>query len=364
MKILAIHNIGFDKRDKESAVQIWRIWRPMEELKKHVDWQIDYQKGFIKDIKKYKSLKDFTNKEVEAAGKHLGQYDIIFCSYHADAGADALLEAVSAKYGTKVVIDDDDNTFAIEPSNPFWSVMTHDDAFVMQQIMRYSRFITTTTDELADVFRARTKVNGKVFVLPNYISDAYQSEPPDNGENIVIGYFGGAQHYDDLHQAGFLPALQKLMHENKQVRFKCVGVPVDHYLPRARTELVDVKFGRKWTDELFPTLRFDIAVAPLLDSAFSRCKSNIKWQESTRMGAAFVASNVGPYKPLKPNTASLVKNNEDSWYKTLKALVDSKQKRQELVTAAQAELAANWRLEANWTQYKLMFEEVYKDKNG
>lgn len=82
------------------------------------------------------------------------------------------------------------------------------------------------------------------------------------------------------------------------------------------------------------------------------------------MGAAFVASNVGPYKPLKPNTASLVKNNEDSWYKTLKALIDSEQKRQKLVTAAQAELAANWRLEANWTQYKLMFEEVYRDKNG
>ena len=365
MKILAIHNIGFDKKDKESAVQIWRVWRPLEELKKHVDWQIDYQKGFIKDIKKYKDLKEFTAEEVEKAGEHLGKYDIVFSSYHADAGADALIEAVCAKYGTKYIIDDDDNTFAIDPDNPYWQTMTHDHTFVMQRIMRTARYISTTTDTLKDVLQVRSEVDAKIFTLPNYISDAYSENEFDNGDKIVIGYAGGAQHYNDLHDTGFLEALQKLMHENKNIYFKCVGVPVDTYTPRARTEIVDVKFGRKWTEELFPTLNFDISVAPLIDTSFSVCKSNIKWQESTRMGAAFVASNVEPYSLLADGTAVLTPNDSTSWYKALKELVNDKQKRQKLVKQAKQELQDNWRLEdeKNWSKYKQMFQEVYDEDN-
>lgn len=365
MKILAIHNIGFDTKDKESAVQLWRVFRPLEELKKHVDWQIDYQKTFVKDIKKYKDFKEFTSEELEKAGKHLGQYDIIFSSYHADAGADALIEAVCAKYGTKYVIDDDDNTFAIEPDNPYWSVMTHDHTFVMQRIMRTARYITTTTEALKEVLDNRSEVNAKIGVLPNYISDDYTENDFDNGDKIVIGYAGGAQHYKDVHDTGFIQGLEKLMHENKNVYFKCVGVPVDAYTPRGRTEVVDVKFGRKWTTELFPTLNFDISVAPLVSTTFADCKSNIKWQESTRMGAAFIATNTGPYKDLKPETAMLIENGQDNWYKALKELVDDKTKRQAQVKAAKKELHDNWRLEdkKNWGKYKQYFEEVHNEDN-
>ena len=153
MKILAIHNVGLTDNSKESAVAIWRIWRPLEELKKHVDWQIDYQRTFIKDIEKYKDLSEFTNEEVEAAGKHLGQYDIVFSSYHADAAAHSLMGAVSKIYGTKFILDDDDNSFAIDPTNPFWSVMTDDHAFVMQRICRTSEYVCTTTESLAETFR-------------------------------------------------------------------------------------------------------------------------------------------------------------------------------------------------------------------
>lgn len=361
MKILAIHNVGFAEDGKESGVAIWRLWRPLEELKKHTNWQIDYQRTFIKDIDKYKDLSEFTTEEIEAAGKHLGSYDIVFSSYHADAAAHSLMGAVSKIYGTKFVLDDDDNTFAIEPENPFWSVMTHDHAFVMQRISRTSRYVCTTTQNLADVFKERTEVDAKIYVIPNYIPDTYQSPKPDNGDKIVIGYFGGSGHYIDFEETNIMPALERIMHEHKNVHFTSVGVPMTHYLPRARYHLRDVVYGRKFVTDLFPTMQFDIGLAPLRQTIFAEGKSNIKWQEYTRMGAAFIGSNVGPYKELKDATAIRVNNTEDEWYEALKSLVESKEKRQKLVKAAQKELQANWRLEDHWQAYKKMFEEIHKD---
>lgn len=358
MRILAIHNVGQADNSKESAVAIWRIWRPLEELKKHVDWTIDYQRTFIKDIEKYKGLEEFTKEEIEAAGKHLGTYDIVFHSYHADAAADALMEAVHHQYGTQFILDDDDNTFAIDPDNPFWGVMTDDHAFVMQRILRTARNITTTTDNLKEHFQRRSEVNADITVIPNYLSEAYKDYEPDNGDKIVIGYFGGSSHYNDMHDSGFLPALQRIMHENKSVYFKCIGVPIDYYLPRKRYLPTEVAYGRQWVTDLFPTLGFDIAVAPLIETIFAEGKSNIKWLESSRMGAAFIASNVGPYKTVPDDCALKVENNEDEWYKALKKLVEDEKLRKQLATNSKAELKKHWMLEDNWTKYKELFERV------
>ena len=268
MRILAITNVGFDEK-KESAVQIWRIWRPLEELRKHVDWTIDYQRTFIKDIDKFKEFAEFTNEEVEAAGRHLGSYDIVFASYHADAGADALMTAVNARYGTKFILDDDDNTFAIDKENPFWANMTADHAHIMQIINRTSPYICTTTENLADVFRKRTECGATIYVIPNYIADSYQSPKPDNGDKLVIGYFGGSAHWIDFEETGILPALQRVMHDHKNVHFVSYGVPVTHYLPKARYNLKDVIYGRKFVTDLFPTMQFDIGIAPLRQTVFA-----------------------------------------------------------------------------------------------
>lgn len=363
LKILAIHNVGFDEADKESGVHIWRIWRPLEELKKHVDWQIDYQKTFIKDIDEYKDLSEFAEAEVDAAGAHLGTYDIVFASCHVDFAAHCFMMAVSKRYGTKFIIDDDDNSFAIEPENPFWTRMTHEHVFYMQRIMRTSPYICTTNDNLAEVFKKRTECDAKIYTIPNYIPDTYKQTEPDNGDKIVIGYFGGSQHWIDLEATGVAEALQRVMHEHKNVHVKSIGVPIQTYLPRARYHLEDVKYGRKFVTELFPTMQFDIGLAPIRQSIFSDGKSNIKWQEYTRMGAAFVGSNTGPYKSLKPGTGLLVENTEEAWYKALKSVVEDAEKRRALVTAARKELAANWRLEdpKNWGKYKTMFEEIAND---
>lgn len=358
MKILAIHGIDTGHPKAESAIDIWRIYRPLKELSKHVDWQIDSQPTIIKDMEKFKTPEDFQRSDFRDTARQLGQYDIIFSSYFPDPTIFALIHVVCEKYGTKFILDQDDDLFNVDPENPFWLAAGEQGASDLRQMSRLSKYICTTTPLLAKRLKDQSTVDAKIFTIPNYIADDYKHRLIDNGDEIVIGYFGGASHYNDLHETGMLPALEKIMHKYKNVYFECVGQPLDWYLPKARTKTIEPVKGLKWIDELFPTLSFDIALGPLRETLFTMSKSNIKWQESTRMGAAFVASNVGPYAELKPGTASLVDNTEEAWYEALDKMVSDKTFRKQTLVNAIDELE-NYRLEDHWQEYKQMFEDVY-----
>lgn len=355
MKILAIHSIGVEDKKRESAIDFWRVFSPLQELKKHVDWQIDYQPTFLPGSEEYSSPEDFDEVSLEQAAARLGQYDIIFSSYQPNPFVFSLLQSVKKRYGTKYILDDDDDVFSIEPDNPFWMKANQTDVEYMQQMIRLSDYICTTTKPLASMYEYQSKA--KVFTIPNYISERYQNDVPKDSERINIGYFGGAAHYNDLHETNILPALEKLMHENKNIHFTTVGVPLDGYLPRARVHHIEAGNIDTWLNTIYPSLNFDICIAPLRVSTFSEGKSNIKWQEATRMGAAFVGSNVGPYRVLDKKTALTANNVQADWYIALSKALDPT-KRRKLVENAQAELADNWTMENNWEAYKKMFETV------
>jgi glycosyltransferase involved in cell wall biosynthesis len=365
MKILAIHS-HFPDTPSPAGVDMWRISRPIRELEKHVDWQIDHQRTAIPGFEQYKDTKDFTEAELEKAFKKICEYDIVFTSYHADRAAYALYGLARAKAGTQLVMDADDDFFSINEDNPYWMKMDDEKTWWLQVMARHNPYLTTTTEALAEAYRLRRRQDpdkhpdDSVMVVPNFIPDQYKEYDPNSGNKIVIGYFGGASHYDDLHETGVHLAIEKLMHENKRVHFKSVGMPMDKYLPKARSEYVEGKRGDPWIDELFPTLNMDIAIAPLVDNTFNHGKSNIKWQEATRGGAAFVASDIGPYSMLKKGTALLVKNDSEEWYKALKALVQDTEKRKKQVAQARKELK-KYRLEDNWHILKEVFERVHND---
>jgi glycosyltransferase involved in cell wall biosynthesis len=364
IKILAIHSIFGDNDKTKSAVDTWRIWRPLRELKKHVDWQIDEQPSLIKGIEKYSSKKEFTDEEMQKAFDYISQYDIVFSSYHADPTGYSMLKLLEEKHNVQFVMDIDDDMFSVNPDNPFWAKMTDEKCYWMQCMIRDNTWISTTTPELAKVFRDRREHPAdSVFINPNFIPDDYK-QTPFNNDDIVIGYFGGSSHYADIHNTGVLDAVQKLMNENKNIRFKAVGMPIDTYLPRKRYEFVDGQRFSGWMDEIYPNLHMDIALAPLKHDIFNQGKSNIKWQETTRAGAVFVASNYGPYSNLGDKAILVDDNTDKAWYKALKRVVDDEVLRRETLEKAQADLEKNWRLEDQWKYYKVMFETVMEKKNG
>lgn len=363
MRILAIHSGALADSTKHSPVDEWRIGRPIRELKKHLPkgWVIDERPSLIPDIQKYKDLSEFSHEEMEIAFTDLCSYDIVFDSYQGNPTMYTMLKVAEQRSGVQHIMDVDDDMFAINPDNPVWTKLDDERVYFMQCMIRDNGWVSTTTPELAKIFKVRRKAPAKtVFVVPNYISDVYAHPPVDNGDKLVIGYFGGSSHYKDMHNSGVIEALERIMHEHKNVYFKSVGMILDKYLPRGRTTVEGGAKGSAWLDEVYPSLNFDIAIAPILDNIFNAGKSNIKWQESTRMGAAFVCSDLGPYMPLSRKVARKVpENTPDAWYQALKDLVISSIERKALVQAAQAELKQNWRLEDHWQVYKDMFQTVY-----
>lgn len=366
MKILVIHSAAQNApNERISAVDLWRITRPWNELKKHVDWEIEEQLTAVLEIDKYKHTHEFTDKEIEKSGDYLSQFDIIHSSYFTNAAQFALIMTVCSKTGAKFVLDIDDDMFAINPDNPFWLKANHKDVFNMQQMIKHAHYITTTTDRLAHELRLRREQPADTtIVVPNFISDDYPESDPNNGDKIVIGYFGGASHYRDLNQTGAIEGIERVMHKHKNVHFQSVGMVVDKYVPRARFTFTEGKRGTAWATELFPTLHFDIAIAPLEDTQFARGKSNIKWLETTRMGSAFVASNVGPYKTLRhTHNALLVANDPAAWEDALDELVTNETKRKELVNNSREQVKKLWRLEDHWTVLRDAIEKVGKHAN-
>lgn len=367
MKILGISKVAETGRQKESAIDLWRIHRPLKELQKHTDWQVDFQPHVIPDFDKVRvQYGDDPDRFIKEKGAetvaHLGQYDIVFSSYFTSPHVYTLLWAAAKEHGTEFIFDIDDDLFDIDAGNPFWLAAGKEGALFLETMARITKYLSTTNEDLAQKFKRRSEVDARVFINKNYIPDQYPECTPDNGDKIVIGYFGGASHYEDLHQTGVLPAIEKLMHENKNVHFVSAGQPIDTYLPSQRKQVINVAQGTDWPTKLFPTLNYDIAIAPLIDTKFNKHKSNIKWQESTRMGAAFISSDVGPYKPLDDSVAIKVPNTREAWYLRLKELVDDEEKRRKQVANARRELK-KWRLEENWESYKQMFEEVHSANN-
>lgn len=363
MKLLVIHSIGWGDTNRESAVDIWRLERPIREISKHVDWHIEAQPTFIKGIEKYKDLKEFTDEELGKAADYLGSFDIVWSSYTPDPTPYLLMKVVHDRYGTKFVLDADDDLFHVNPDNPFWTRTDHEHVWYMQNVLRDAAWITTTTERLADVFRERREQPADtVTVLPNLMSDDYKHPPLNNDPWLVVGYFGGASHFEDLNETHVMEAMERLMHKYKYVRFKSLNMPVAHYLPRGRHDFVDGKRGTPWITEVFPTLNMDICIVPVMDNIFNYGKSNIKWMESTKLGAATVCSDIGPYHDLPDGVTIKVKNTFDEWYDALEKLIVDAEYRKQLVDASNAEIDKNWRLEdeSNWRKYITFFKGVFK----
>jgi glycosyltransferase involved in cell wall biosynthesis len=266
----------------------------------------------------------------------------------------------------QTVLDVDDDMFAIHPGNPYWQKHNHEQVYMMQRMIAHADYITTPSEELKRRFVKRRPGKGQksVTVIPNYISDDYKNPGFDNGEYIVIGYMGGSSHYFDLDETGVIEGLERVMHEHKNIHFQSIGMFVDKYLPTERKHFDLGVRGTDYLTKVFPTLNFDIALAPLLDDQFNRGKSDIKWQEMTRAHSPVIASAVGPYETLRDGVDALLvkENTPEAWYKAIKQLVESPKLRGILLENATKRLKQH-RLEDHVTAYRDLFTKIINERN-
>lgn len=357
LRILLTHSDP--KLPARESIDLWRIIRPFAELEKHTDYQIDHQDYLINQ-----DLFDKTNKvkaeDVAKEVQRLGEYDIVWTGYFPDAILFDTMIFVQEKFGTKFVLDVDDDFYNIPKTNPIWKQEDAEkNVSAIQYAIEQTPFLVTSCKNLYDWYSSKRE--NKTYILENYIG-GYKHRPFDNGKNVVISFFGGVSHKKDLENTGFTEALKQIMKKYPQVHAGSVGLELKltGTLKKRYTFEPGIP-GEQYVTKLWPSINADIAVAPLEDNIFNRRKTNIKWQETAMIPAAFVGSRIPPYfGTVNEKTGILVRSGVEFWYDALERLVLDEKLRKTLADNAKAEVEKNWSIETQWVKLKEIIEDIYE----
>lgn len=308
-----------------TPICLWRIENYANELLKfqdkcrvYVDYfyspddNIAWDRVCLMDTDDAKVIRE----RLDAAFQH---FDIIVFQKIQYAPGIELFTNLRNKYPkTKCLIDIDDAVGDIPPSHYYIDMMKNEQSYAAYHIQK-SDYVISSTKYLADSIG---QLNKNTYVLPNCINeDLWKIDPIEREEKNKrrLVYVAGGGHDEDLKIAyrAIKPLLDELpielfvryggfrpdfLEEHKNINFKSVSWHISNY-----------------PQKLY-NLNADIFLAPLRDTEFNRCKSNLKWIEAAYLNVPLIASNVEPYKLTKENGCkiTLCENDKDSWYNNLK----------------------------------------------
>jgi glycosyltransferase involved in cell wall biosynthesis len=363
LRILGIETHFKTNGDKEvtSGVDWARIVLPLRELSKNPDFEVKIVKNPFKD-----------NKETwDSLTKY---YDIIYSSY-IDSPEGYVNMAVHAKKNNcKVIVDLDDDLWEIPEASPVYQTY-HIGSFaldVVSKVIEDVSYVTTTNSHLKyDICHYTGKHPSQVHVLPNYLDlDMYDKNniKEVKRDNIVIGFFGSNTHVVDVMMPEYLNAIARICKEFPNVEYKTIGL----FLPQIKTKLgkqysfllghADVN---SWASVLWPQMmsEVDIFTAPLLNTNFSKCKSHIKMMEIGAGAKPAVFSDIRQYKEvIQHDKDGYLASTEGEWYRYLKELVVSEQKRRDMGQALYEKVYNEWQMKLGVKRYAEYFKDVHSGK--
>lgn len=248
--------------------------------------------------------------------------------------AKRLIERVQA-HGARLIVDNDDAFDAAGSGEaPGPSIAA------LNLLIAEAEQLWVSSDGLADHYAGMAR---RIEVLPNSIDRRiWGDEPrpppaPRRDAPIRILYMGTATHDRDL--ALVMPAFDRL-HAEGRIRFELSLAdavtdppkrPWLRVLDSGPTFLPYPRYVR-WLQDQGP---FDIGIAPLEDTAFNRCKSDIKFLDYVALGVLPILSDARPYAPLAPYGLVAV-NTADGWFAALGQAAAEPGLRQGRLAAARA----------------------------
>ena len=221
--------------------------------------------------------------------------------------------------------------------------------------------VTVSTPLIADYLR---RANSHVRVLPNYLDDRlWQLREPDRRPvepaEVVLGYFGGRSHLPDLEMIE--PVLQRLLkrYGDKVKLHFWGGSPPASLLAFEQVQYTRLDLGYADFAHFCRDWRCDIALAPLQDNLFNRCKSAIKHLEYSAMGAAGVFSDLEPYRQgIENGSNGFLAKTLDDWESALYLLVENEDLRRKIAAQAQTRLRQEGLLAGRQEQWLDVYQEI------
>lgn len=237
-------------------------------------------------------------------------------------GIDAPTVKQLQKQGRKVVMDCDDAVFHVGVHHPekdrnlMWSVTYRDHLLGMLNAVDA---IFVTTQALKNYLLAYTPK--PVYIIPNCLDERVHAgiyKPQARLPTPTVLWAGGSTHIMDMDM------IKDVFFElgGKGVRFRFIGSYPPHV---AGTNFVDYI---EWSQDIqtyYQSLALaipDVCIAPLQDTKFNSCKSNIKLLEySAYCGVPTIASDIGPYHDGYMGDTKLIKNDFNKWVSALRNML-------------------------------------------
>ena len=270
------------------------------------------------------------------------------------------IKEMKEKYpDVKVIAEIDDHIGDVTPSNINIEKFKHQHDCAAYHCL-ISDGVICSTEYLADSVK---RFNQNTYVAPNCIDNEFWDQDPKNKlkkTGITCGYVAAGGHDEDLEiiYDAILPVLEKNPELTWVVRYG--SIRPDFFKRHKQIDFESVS----WFYEEYPaklkSLDLDFAVAPLRDTEFNRCKSNIKWLEMAQIGVPLIASNVEPFKKTK-GFIELVENSEESWREAIQKMVDLRKNKKDfqgLKRTVRKDCRENYNLKKNAKKLLIWFRNM------
>jgi glycosyltransferase involved in cell wall biosynthesis len=226
------------------------------------------------------------------------------------------------------------------------------------RLMRQADYVTVTTPPLANVYR---RFNDNVKVIPNALNYRIWDKPNTsyNGNEVRLLYTGAANHFEDwlfVH-----PVLKELQDKHKNLKIVLIGTDWKHSGVELDYSRVEV---HRWIDyESYPyllkSLACHIGIAPIRESDFNDCRSELKWVEHSSLMVASVCSRFGPYKrSVRDGETGILATEPKEWFQALSALITKKELRRKLSENAYKDVRKNFNLDFTVDTWMDVFRET------
>ena len=243
------------------------------------------------------------------------QFDVIIFSRWLGAKHYDVLKKI-ADSGTPYVVDIDDYWVLPKYNPAYWNYRKGIKQGVKDAI-NYADAVITTTPALAKEIR---QINENVTVVSNCLDlthKQWEAEPFQRCEKIKVGWVGGVTHEEDL----------KLIAEEikgMDIEFYICGYTPGEIWNRIAKSMPDAKIVEGTTvfeyGEVYK--HFDIVVAPLQNTKFNNCKSELKILEASAYKKPIICSAVLPYLYHTANDGVLFLPR-NQWRSGIQKLIDA-----------------------------------------
>ena len=238
---------------------------------------------------------------------------------------------MAKEMGIKTWIDFDDCLHEIPPDNPGYNYFKLK-APVMEQALDLADVITVSTPFLKEYYQTRNfsndpmkRVVRNIHIVENAHNDYNYPFTPVIETVDFINWRGSATHRQDL--LSCVKAIHETADKFPAWAWTFIGNDIWYITDRIKNKFVlaetDIVNYNKFIKELKPAIQ----IVPLLDSPFTRSKSNIAWMEGTWAGAATLAPNLPEFE--HPGVINYKAEDNDNFGYYLEKLIKSASFRKE-----------------------------------